>query len=304
MMSASASTGWRSALTRVTLICTLLLAALTVAAPWSSAAPAKTALSISKLTAGRGLSIAGRLTVGADSMKVAVLANDSEGDETIAPADQGLDLATVSISADPVKEIAIFSFTVHDPFPSLTISPGFVYLWQIKVDGNDTGKHLQIGNLGGFPPATGPYFHFCTISASEFLCDHQLEGSMEDGTISVPVPFNLLPADRGSVIGTGTAIGGAETLTSTIGMGGLVFENNLGGETLTASDYTIPGGVRIGIAKAGTRVSKVPTTILATIKGSSFSALLPRPRPGLYVVVAKTCFGVKTCVYSSKTVRV
>ena len=289
---------------RIALVAAACMVATLIPAGPSTAAPAKTSLSISKLTTGRTIALSGKLTTGADALKPVVLATDPADDETIAPLSHGLDLATVTIQADPVKEIATFGLTVHDPFPSLTIGPGFVYLWQIKVDGNDTGKHLQIGNLGGFPPAAGPYFHLCTLGPDGFACDHQLEGSMEDGTISVPVPFNLLPADRGSVIGTGTAIGGAETLTSTIGMGGVVFENNLGGETLTAKDYTIPGGVRIGIAKAGTPVSKVPTTILATLKGSSFSALLPRPRPGLYVVVAKTCFGVKTCIYSSKTVRV
>jgi hypothetical protein len=289
---------------RVALVAAVCMVATLIPAGPSTAAPAKTSLSISKLTAGRTISLSGKLTRGADSLKAAVLASDPEGDETVPPLDYGLDLGTMTMQADPVREIVTFGFTVHDPFPGLTIGPGFDYLWQIKVDGTDTGKHLQIGNLGGFPPAAGPYFHLCTLVPDGFVCDHQLEGTMEDGTITVSVPFSLLPADPGSVIGTGTSLVEADTLTSSFGMGGVFYFYAIQGETVKALDYTIPGGVRIGIARAGTPVSKVPTTILATLKGSSFSALLPRPRPGLYVVVAKTCFGVKTCVYSSKTVRV
>ncbi len=289
---------------RFSVAITAALSVLTTLVPAgpATAAPAKTKLSITRLSAGRTLSVAGKLTTGADSLKAAVLATDPEGDETIAPLDLGLDLASVTMQADPGAEVLTFSFTVHDPAPGTTISPGFVYLWQFKVNGVD--KHIQMGNLGGFPPTAGPYFHLCTLSADGFLCDHQLDGTMEGGAVSVQVPFALMPADLGSVITTGTSIADADTLTSTVGMGGVVYENNLGGESVKISDYSIPGGVRIGIAKAGTPVSRVPTTILATLKGASYSALLPRPRPGLYVVVAKTCFGIKSCVFTSKTIRI
>jgi hypothetical protein len=280
----------------------LLLATL---APQAHAAAKKTSVSISKLTVGRSLAVSGRVVNGADGAGAIQVADDKAGDDLDAVVPNGLDITTASLKADLAKKVLTFHVDLGDPMPGLTIQPGFVINWQLTVDGNDTGTFVQASQGGLIPPTPGPYFYLCRTSADEFSCDNALDGEfLEDGA-TVLVPFALLGAKPGSKIGTSAAIGGAATIATTVGVGGGGFLNNNGGDDAAARDYSIPGGVSLGVAKAGTSLSKVVYSVTARVKGASYSGSVPKPKkPGTYIVVARTCYGTGVCKYASRTIKI
>jgi hypothetical protein len=284
-----------------------VLMAAAFAAP-AGAAASKSTLSISSVSVGKTLAVSGKVFYGSDATAPAVLVTDPAGDDADRGVPNGTDFTSASIKADPVKKIFTFSFTLADPNPFFVISPGWDVLWGFTVDGKDTnGYHLQIGNVGGLPPGAGPYFLLCTLTSAGFACDHELKGDLgSDGVVTAEVPFDVIGAVPGTVIGGSSKAGaGPDTITSNLGMGAVVFEGSAtAGETIHAKDYYAPGRVSLGIAPAGTNFLKVPTTVNAVVKGTGYSGSLPKPKPGNYIVVAKTCFGAGKCLVWAKTVKV
>ncbi|MEX2457587.1 MAG: hypothetical protein WD770_01220 [Actinomycetota bacterium] len=269
------------------------------------AAPKKSSVSISKVTVARTVAVSGKLTKGADGAGAIQVAADEAGDDTDLVIPNGLDITTATIRADLAPKMLTFHVDLADAMPELTMQPGFVLNWQLTVDGNDTGTFIHAGQGGVNPPTPGPYFYLCRIDAEEFFCEDELDGEfLEDGA-TVEVPFGLLGARPGSRIGTSAALDGAESISTTVGVAGGAFLTSVGGDEAAAKDYTIPGGVSLGIARAGTALSKVVYSVDARVKGASFSGSVPKPRKaGTYIVVARTCYGAGVCRYASKTIRI
>lgn len=287
---------------RAALLVAVSLLVATLALP-AHAAAKKSSVSISKLTVGRSLAVSGRVVNGADGAGAIQVADDEAGDDVDAVVPNGLDITTASLQADLAKKLLTFHVELGDAMPGLTIQPGFVMNWQLTVDGNDIGNFIQAGQGGLIPPTPGPYFYLCRISADEFSCDNALDGEFTETGVTVQVPFGLLDAKPGSKIGTSGAIGGAETIATTVGVGGGGFLKNNGGDDAAARDYSVPGGVSLGVARAGTALSKVVYSVTPRVKGASFSGSVPKPKkPGTYIVVARTCFGTGVCRYASKTI--
>ncbi|MCA1727518.1 MAG: hypothetical protein LC722_07680 [Actinobacteria bacterium] len=267
-------------------------------------AAAKTTLSITSAAVGSKIAVTGKLLGGAESRSSLPIGTDDTGDDDVVVPD-GTDLTGASIKADPVAKKVTFSYTVDDAAPvGGTMTPGWVTLWSFTVNGKDTGQHLQIGNLGGTPPHSGPYFYYCTTpDENTFDCAHEIEGTMDGDTVTATAPFDLLGVSAGSVIGTSQKAG-SDTVSVLFGMGN-VTNGILINDDMHGADYTVPGGVSLGIAKAGTNPTKVPMTVTAKVTKGAFSGSLARPKSGgSYVVVARTCYGAKTCVYASRIIKI
>ena len=139
-----------------------------------------------------------------------------------------------------------------------------------------------------------------------FLSYDQLQGyTFADGTQPMAkAPFNLIGAEPGHAIGTSAAGAGVDTLTSNVGMGGIVFEgSDRLGDSAHASNYTIPGGVQIGIAKAGTKITKVATTVFASVHRHGVQRHPPEARQGLLRRGGEELSsGLGLCIVTSKKI--
>ncbi|HYT30612.1 MAG TPA: hypothetical protein VEN82_07525 [Actinomycetota bacterium] len=291
----------------ILLVSVLVLGA--AAAPAGATVPAKTKVTLKTATVtGSSINMAGKLTVGTTALAAIQVANDPAGDCADCAAPNGTDIGTATIQANLTAGTLTFTINILNPPPNLAGPPFFVYDWQIAVDGVDNGYFLQAGNVGGFPPQAGTFFSLCQNTASGFDCTlAALQGTLASGVVQIVLPMSDVGAVPGSVISSGHSLGTAPTIASTFSPSALLFYDT-GGDDAVAADYTTPGAVKLGIAPSTVPPNQVDASTPATVGPTgAYKGSLPKPAPGTYVVVAKSCNGsgaALVCAIASKIVTV
>jgi hypothetical protein len=263
-----------------------------------SQASADPTVEITSMTAtpnANGISVVVRPNVTGATTEVAT--DDSDTATANVP---GVDLKSASIT--PLSA-TMLRFTIN---LNNGISPGdlwgvpevYHYQWDILVtQGTTTSEStLQALRTSQYHGAgtTEPAFNVNTCVTNETTGQGEctgtpVTGSFADNAIDIDVPLATLAAKPGAILSQGDA-----SIVSTVGVSGLVWFTNLGGDQMTnLADYTIPAPtVSVGVAPAGTPDEDVAQTTTATANSTfkTFTAQLAPQTSGTHRIVAKGCY--------------
>jgi hypothetical protein len=267
-----------------------------------------TTLAVTEAVAsGSTITVAGSLTLGADAAEPMTVSQDPQGDARINAA--GYDLGDSTVVAD-------FSGTS----PRLVVSqqifdgaadgeghpPAQGYSWPIAVEGaGGDPLWLAAGSRGtNFTPSDSWWTGMCTAGTDGWICNTPIAGSVTGDAITWTVPFSMLQAKPGKIVGAGTAYGGSPR--SFVWPSVLVTQSTAPIDSAPAVlPYLIPGLVEAGVAPAGSSPHQAAYTASAPFahRTGEYQLSVPTPSaPGDYTIWVRSCFGdaeEPTCVLGS-----
>ena len=281
-----------------------------------------TPTAVSSLNAGAlggDISVSGAASFGGEPP--VTLATDDPGDGPVhadTSRQTGVDLTGASVSQpSPADPTLVFEWKVTNLPPPASLPEGIRYTIPFKINTASGEKTYQLqakySNLAsatvpddpaGHARAPGTFFQLRGNCVTNYQgtpvanCPHiaWLNGAFQTGTDTVRIELPLGQAYAPDLV-PGVELLPNVTAGTTISASYQAVVSNatttdeaLWDEVVT---YTIPsGGVRLGIAPAGTNPDNVTFNTAATVSDNgSFTGSIAAPGPGSYEVFAKACFG-------------
>jgi hypothetical protein len=256
---------------------------------------------------GSTITVQGLLTLGADAVEPMTVSEDPQGDARVNAAGYDLGNSTVVADFSGTSPRLVVQQQIFDGVADENGNPpGQGYSWPIAVEGaGGDPLWLAAGSRGtNFTPEDSWWTGMCTAGADGWICNTPVPGSVTSDAITWSVPFTVLQAKPGKIVGAGTAYGGSPR--SFVWPSVLVTQSLAPVDSAPAAmSYLIPGLVEAGIAPAGSSPHQVAYNASGAFshRTGEYQLNLTAPSaPGDYTVWVRSCFGDAedpTCVLGS-----